>query len=64
MERVCANCGCKINGEYYKSLDNYLQVNYFDDEGCNCFCSQECFCDSLFLELIYVDNEEEEANNE
>lgn len=28
MERVCANCGREINGEYYKSLDNYLQVNY------------------------------------
>lgn len=47
MERVCANCGREINGEYYKSLDNYLQVNYFDDESCNCFCSQECFCEKF-----------------
>lgn len=52
---ICANCGCYCEGEYYKCLDNYLLTKYFDEDKCNIFCSQECFCESLFLELFYID---------
>lgn len=64
MGKVCANCGCEIpKGEpWYKCLDNYLQVKYFEDpeEKDNVFCSQSCFCESLMLEEIW----DEEASDE
>ena len=54
-ELYCANCGRLIEAgeEYYRCLENYLQVKYFDSEDCNIFCSRDCFCESLFLENYY-----------
>lgn len=53
----CAECGVEVTTEYYKCLDNFLQVKYFEeqDESDNIFCSQECFCQSLILQCIDVD---------
>lgn len=51
-EFVCANCGRELEKEVYVCLDNFLQVKYFDNNKCNRFCSQECFCESLFLEPL------------
>lgn len=50
--RVCANCGLIIEDEWYKCLDNFLQIKYFEeqDESDNVFCSKDCFCESLSLE--------------
>lgn len=54
----CAFCGKELGKRFFKCLDNYLQVKYFEeqDESDNAFCDQQCFCDSLSLEE--VDNEE------
>lgn len=56
----CSNCGAVIEGQYYKCLDNCLQVNFFDTEEENCFCSEECFCKYMELELVDVQNDEDE----
>lgn len=34
---MCAFCEKEITKEYYKILDNYLQVKYFDSEDDNVF---------------------------
>lgn len=51
----CANCGTEIEkgGEYWKCSDIYLSGKYFDNEKCNVFCSEGCFCRALFLESFY-----------
>ena len=51
--RYCSNCGNEIKenkDRYYKVLDNFLQVKYFDSEDCNIFCSQNCLCEALSVE--------------
>ncbi len=58
----CINCGEVINDTYFSCLDNFLQVKYFDSEEENVFYSKECFCESLSLEEL--DIEDEEVNND
>ena len=53
----CSNCGSEIERLYYKCLDNFMQVKYFDTEEENIFCSEECFCKSLMLEEKEMDEE-------
>lgn len=60
--KECSYCGNKINIEidsYFKCLDNYLQVKYFDTEEENVFCCKECFCNYVTLEEIELESEEE-----
>lgn len=61
---ICANCNKDIEGSYFKCLDNYIQVKYFEeqDESDNVFCSRECFCKALSVEEIDIpsDTEDEE----
>ena len=64
MSKICANCGCDCEDEYFKVLDNYLQVKYFDDDDCNCFCSKECFCEFVTLESFDIDEEDPDNDNE
>ena len=53
MKKVCSYCGLEIEGDtYFKCLDNYLQVKYFETDELNCFCSKECFCNHVMLEEI------------
>lgn len=53
---VCANCRKSIEKEYYRCLDNFLQVKYFDEQdgSDNIFCSQECFCEALSVECVLI----------
>lgn len=60
MERYCSVCGKKIGSHYYKVLDNYLQVKYFETDELNCFCSEECFHTYVMLEVIFTELEGEE----
>lgn len=46
-EKICANCGKEIEGNYLKVGDNYLQVKYFDTDEENCFCCSECLLEAL-----------------
>ena len=46
----CSFCGIIIEDTFYKCLDNYLQICFFDTEGENCFCSEECFCKYMNLQ--------------
>ena len=62
MSKICSNCGCECNDEYYKVLDNYLQVNYFDNDDLNCFCSKTCFCEYVILETIYIEEDPDNDN--
>lgn len=64
-ELYCANCGRRIEAgeEYFKCLENYMLVKYYDSEDCNIFCSKECLCESLFLETYY-NGEESDAWND
>lgn len=49
----CANCGKEIEyGYLYMFRDNYLQVNYFDDNTSNRFCSIECAAESLMIDCV------------
>lgn len=62
----CATCGKPIEKEYYRCLDNFLQVKYFEDADNkdNTFCSPECFCKALSLEHAYVEEMEETVEKE
>lgn len=60
-ELHCSECGTKIKDNYYKCLDNYLQVNFFDTEEENCFCSKSCFCKYMSLEQLDVETNEDEV---
>lgn len=64
MSKICANCGVECEDEYFKVLDNFLQVKYFDDEDTNCFCSEKCFCEFVMLESFYIDEEEVDNNDD
>lgn len=65
-KRYCAQCGEEISSEkgYYKCLDNFLQIKYFenDSDELNCFCSQECFCEFTSLEWLDTDDEDYSGN--
>lgn len=53
----------EIENKYYSlknNLDNCLQVNFFDTEEENCFCSEECFCKYMSLEQLDVEDDEDE----
>lgn len=57
----CSMCHKEINMKediYYRALDNFLQVKYFDSEAENLFCSKECFCDYMQLEEYIGDDTE------
>ena len=56
----CANCGKEIEDMYYKVMDNYLQVNFFETDELNCFCSQECVCEFLSVDYVCVDEKGED----
>lgn len=62
--RYCATCGKEIEKSYIKVLDNYLQVKYFDSDEINCFCCNECLCEFISAEEIYLDEEESERDEE
>lgn len=52
VELFCSKCGAKIKGNCYKSLNVRLQLNYFDEDNDNCFCSKTCFCEYMSLEQV------------
>lgn len=56
----CSNCGTVIEDTYFKCLDNCLQVNFFDTEEENCFCSEECFCKYMELEQLEVEKNDKD----
>jgi len=53
----CSFCGIIIEDTFYKCLDNYLQICFFDTEGENCFCSEECFCKYMNLQQEKTEEE-------
>ena len=59
----CSTCGDYIEDTYYKCLDNFIQVKFFDTEEENIFCSQECFCKYLNLEEFDVEDEKNDKCN-
>ena len=59
-EMICAYCGKPIEKEYYKVLDNYLQIKYFETDEFNIFCSEECVLKDLMVERFDVDEKNEE----
>ena len=63
MKRYCAHCGAECEFEYYKVLDNFLQVKYFDSDEDNCFCSQECFCEFVMLDSFDVEESENDDDS-
>ncbi|MDT2848776.1 hypothetical protein P7H60_06345 [Vagococcus carniphilus] len=48
----CAHCDKELKENYFKVLENFLQVKFYTDpEGeDNMFCSEECVLKSLFVE--------------
>lgn len=59
-EMYCAYCGKPIEKEYYKVLDNYLQIKYFETDELNIFCSEECVLNDLFVTRFEIEEEKEE----
>lgn len=69
--RYCANCNCEIredeSAEYFKILDNNLQIKYFESNDENIFCSKECLCEALSVERFdfdHPDDDDSEYSNE
>lgn len=60
--KLCAQCGSIIEpGEFYYWVgDNYLQVNYFDEQdgSDNVFCSEDCLLRSLSVRSDEVEDDE------
>lgn len=56
--KTCAECGISITNEYYSIGDNFIQVNYFEelDGSDNIFCSDDCLCKSLSVEVRTLDD--------
>lgn len=50
--KKCAHCDKELHINYFKVLENFLQVKFYTDpEGeDNMFCSEECVLKSLFVE--------------
>ena len=61
-ELNCSECGSKITDTYFKCFDNYIQVNFFDTEEENCFCSKESFCKYLNLTELEVEENDGETS--
>ena len=59
---ICATCGMAIENDYYRVLDNFLQVKYFDcqDGSDNLFCSPECIMKALSVEQFYVNENDDD----
>ena len=55
----CSYCNVEIKEEYYYVGDNFIQRKYFDSEDENVFCSKNCLCESLSVDIVYIDNTEE-----
>jgi hypothetical protein len=56
--KTCAQCGTDIDVKrsgYLMVGDNYLQVNYFDEQdgSDNVFCSESCLCEALSVMTKY-----------
>lgn len=62
--RYCAYCGKLIEGSFFRVCDNFLQTHYFDSEEDNCFCSEGCILDSMFVKEIDVDENGNEIEDE
>lgn len=61
MNRYCAKCHLTIEGDgYYKVLDNFLQVKYFETDELNCFCSEECLLEYISVDFVYIEEEDSE----
>jgi hypothetical protein len=70
----CAHCGQEIRKRknergniytgYYRYLDNFLQVKYFEelDGSDNVFCSRQCAGEAL--RLVYSELDEEVENGD
>lgn len=55
--KVCAKCEKELTDSYYQSMDNFLQVKYFDSEECNVFCNEFCFAEFCLLEEVFPEEE-------
>lgn len=55
----CAECNQEIKGCYYMIGDNFLQVNYFDEQdgSDNVFCSRDCLCDALSVVMALIEED-------
>ena len=69
--RYCACCNCEIRederAEYFKILDNNLQIKFFETNDENIFCSQECICKALSVERFdfnETNDDDSEYSNE
>lgn len=58
----CAECNQEIKGCYYRVGDNFLQVNYFDEQdgSDNVFCSRKCVCDALSVVMALIEEVRDE----
>lgn len=55
----CAECNQEIKGCYYRVGDNFLQVNYFDEQdgSDNVLCSRDCLCDALSVVMALIEED-------
>lgn len=64
--KICAQCQKEIaEGEdYFMVGDNYLQVNYFENNELNVFCSESCLMESLSVICMTNEQEDEDGADE
>lgn len=54
----CAECSNEIEDEFLTVRDNYLEINYFESQELNIFCSEECLMKSIMAEWQFIDSED------
>ena len=62
----CAYCGNQIHDEYVMVGDNYLQVNYFDEQdgSDNIFCDSGCLAAALSYQSISKEDDDWPTEND
>jgi hypothetical protein len=57
--KYCAVCGIELEDMFFRYMDNFLQMKYFEepDGSDNAFCSQECSSEALMLDYVLNDKE-------
>ena len=56
---VCAECGKEIEYSYWMCYDNFIQAKYFDTVKQNVFCSEKCLHESMSIEEVFLDDEDD-----
>lgn len=56
----CAECHAEIKESYFTIRDNFLQMNFFEEQygSDNIFCSYDCLHEAIMAEEVLLNEED------